>query len=463
IGIPFSAFHDGYSVADVKGLLVNIPNPQVDEVLYIDEFWATDKNSKPDVTFPEPEPTEPKIIHVMDMESSSLDDIPKAEVVHGLWGGEGTDIEITKAAGKGFDGSAAIGYKMLTTSEKPILIRMDNLEEYPTDLTGTDIFWFWVDTTGVNRQLNLEVKLYSTSWQTYSPKIGETFYLWQGEETTSKTTVDAWNGEDGRLPLEQGYVGFIGIPFSAFHDGYSVADVKGLLVNIPNPQVDEVLYIDEFWATDKNSLPDVEFPIDDTPDKATVIMDMEDEMLDNPTTEMLSSWDMSKVTLQKVAGKGYNGSSAIAYTVNEKNWAASCYIRTDGTGKNMDWSNGKTVWFWIDTNGYGAFDLQVGLYNGCWHDVKLENNKTVWLWDEVTRTEIKTRDAWASWGGSAGYGGIPLPASYKGWVGIPFDSFKTTDNDGHDVTWNTIRGLCFYNDAAAGTTMYIDEMRVTPK
>ena len=127
IGIPFSAFHDGYSVADVKGLLVNIPNPQVDEVLYIDEFWATDKNSKPDVTFPEPEPTEPKVIHVMDMESASLDDIPKAEVVHGLWGGEGTDIEITKAAGKGFDGSAAIGYKILSTSEKPILIRMDNL------------------------------------------------------------------------------------------------------------------------------------------------------------------------------------------------------------------------------------------------------------------------------------------------------------------------------------------------
>ncbi|MBQ7247498.1 MAG: hypothetical protein IJS22_05355 [Lachnospiraceae bacterium] len=456
--------------------------------LYIDDLWLTNVNEAPDMNGSEsggeepgedPEPSGETVrIHVMDMESDELNDIPKYEYAYYVWGSSSNPgdsaLSLSKVAGKGVNGSAAIEYKLLGTGEKPIMIRMEKIDDYPTDLTGTEVFWFWLDASGISRSVKLEPRLYSSDWKLHKLQIAKPYYLWNGGERTTASTVTAWTGQTfGRLSLPQGYVGYVGIPYASFYEGggdsynetaYKVSDIKGMFFNIPNPNAGETMYIDDFWATDSGSLPDVKLQTGTAsalPGTAALIMDMEDAALDTPTGEMLNSWDLSKVTLAKTAGKGADGSAAIGYTVNEKVWSASCYIRTDGTGKKMDWSNGSVVWFWIDTNGYGAFDLQVALYNGCWHDVKLEVGKSVYLSDGSANTEVATKDAWASWGGTAGYGAVPLPASYKGWVGIPVGSFKSADNDGHDVTWTTIRGLCFYNDAPAGTTMYIDEMRLT--
>ncbi|MBQ7247820.1 MAG: hypothetical protein IJS22_07005 [Lachnospiraceae bacterium] len=477
IGIPFSSFYEGggsaynetaYQISDIKGMYFSLPNPNAGETLYIDEFWATSAGVLPDVVFQK----DPVRIHVMDMEDAALDN-PTGEMLQYPWGGEGTSVTLTKAAGKGFNGSAAIEYKMLAADEKIVRIRMDKINAYPTDLTGSDIFWMWLDASGISRQMNLELQLYSTSWKDYNLKIGETFYLWNGGAVTSSTTVDAWNHIKGRVPLPQGYVGFIGIPYSAFYneaeDGsdnvYSIADIKGIRFDIPNPNAGEVLYIDEFWATETGLLPDVTFPAA-SEDKLIHVMDMESSALDaTPEYEKVySPWlDANETTLSKVAGKGFNGTSAIQYTVNTNSWRSGMVMRTDNISDyTTNLTDTDTYWFWIDGSGTGKeITLEPRLYASDYNYVMMKIGTPFYLWNGGLVSEGQSVVAY----NGATIGRITLPKNYTGFVGIPYSSMFEKSGDNHDMAdFSPSRVNGFYiqfTNASSGDTLYVDEIWAT--
>jgi|GEM_PF-6461367 len=454
--------------------------------LVLDDFYLTADGLYPDVEI-EGDPV-PVKIHVNDMEDtlySSLDN-------EWLWpingGTNNTDVKIAQVAKKGFNGTSAIMYEKTTSGDKAAFrVREDNnsLTKPLTNLAGTDIFWFWVDASGVKTNTRLEVDLYNESWNDVMLRIGEKFYLWDGTTKTEGTTLEAWNNADrGTIDLPAEYVGFIGIPFTTFYDkaggggtgsAFSNACVRGVAFNLRYCNVGDTLYIDEFWATDKKSLPDVTFagPVQ------IHYNDMESEKYATYDKNYAGfHWknaaDDTKAIAEQVEGKGFDGSKAIKFVHKTGDWDNVLVIRRDswtwedGQERMVDLSSADIIWYYVDTMEFTT-DLRIEMRlftsdgSTWWNDVKLQNGKTYYRWNGGEVEELETV---ASYDGST-YGAVIAPAQYKGYIGIPFDSFYAyVGSTGNETTKplnkKYVSGLMFdlknYNGEKA---LYIDDFWAT--
>ncbi|MBQ7247819.1 MAG: cell wall-binding repeat-containing protein [Lachnospiraceae bacterium] len=486
VGLPYASFNENTGMKSdgtrfdrscLRGLHVYIPNVSKGSTAYIDDFWATDIDSLPDVEIA----PEPLRIQVMDMESKVLDNTPEYEKVYFSWGSSSSPVDsgisLAKVEGKGLNGSAAIEYELLSTTEKPVTIRMDAIDEYPTDLSGTDVFWFWMDASGINRDFKLEPRLLSTDWKYHKLQIGKEYFTWTGGDPVTAVTVEAWSGQSfGRLSLPAKFKGFVGIPFDAFYKGggdsyaetdFAIDDIKGMLFNLPNPKVSETICFDEFWATEAGQLPNVTIDPEPEQPEGSVrihVMDMENAALNNPTGEMLQyPWGGggTDVTLSKVAGKGFNGSAAIEYkmlTTQEK----IVRIRMDQIAAYpTDLTGADIFWLWIDTTGVNrALNLELQLYSTSWKDYDLKIGETFYLWEGgASVAEAITVDAW-----NGIKGRTPLPQNFVGFIGVPFSAFYEKAEDGSDNAWSIddIKGIRFdLPNPVAGEALYIDEFWAT--
>ncbi len=160
-------------------------------------------------------------------------------------------VDVTRAEGKGVDGSTAVA---LTITEKGgtdlwgtnVYLRLDKDPNAKTQWLGLEQFWFWIDVSAFNSQINLDMMIDGVH-----PKEEGTMYLYQDGQLTETQTKLAFDGAAyGRLPLPKGYKGWVGIRADAFRATFGT--VQNVAFGI-EPAADAnrfplSMYLDSFYV-----------------------------------------------------------------------------------------------------------------------------------------------------------------------------------------------------------------------
>ena len=377
------------------------------------------------------------------------------------------------AAGKGLNGSNALGYTYKSFDGgnywgNSIRLNAAGIQ-LKTAWTGAEMLWFWVDTTEFQSQLNMDLWL-NDGTQDYKAATGSSFYTWSGsgDPTEAGTIPEAWGGAGyGRVPLPKGYKGFIGIPMTAFA-GMNTASVSEIYLYIePGDDKDSLpktLYIDELWITTADGTPDVTVQ----PEKlaGTVVWDMEQvtDVHAFSSTTWGGSVPLGTYIDGIVAeGKGVGGSKAIGYQylAHDPNGDGANFLYISGSeamaaqGFQKDWSSGKTVWLWVD-----ATEFSHSVYMDFWLSwAKPATGAKFYLWDGTGEMTLggTLPDAW---GGSAGFGRIPIPQGYCGYIGLSLADFNVNTDSYNQSSINDI--LLYYETTdSLPKTLYIDNITLT--
>ncbi len=160
-------------------------------------------------------------------------------------------VDVTRAEGKGVDGSAAVALTLLpeaagTLWGTGVYLRMDNDPTAKTDWLGLKQFWFWIDVSEFNDQIKLDLMIDGVH-----PSADKPMYLYQDGKLTEQLTVQAYGGAKfGRLLLPQGYVGWVGIDAASFRATFG--QVQSVAFGIePSGDVSRFplsMYVDEFYV-----------------------------------------------------------------------------------------------------------------------------------------------------------------------------------------------------------------------
>ena len=375
-----------------------------------------------------------------------------------------------QVAGKGFNGTNALGYAYKNIDGgnywgNGIRLKAEGLG-LKNNWSGAEMLWFWVDASEFGSQLNLDFWLNDGTGD-FKTATGAEYYTWSGsgEPVKAGTLGEAWGGAGyGRIPLSQGYKGFIGVPMSAF-SGMNMASIQEFYFYFePHNDADSLpktLYLDEFWVTAKEETPAV------TPKppvfKTTLVADMEGISSDLFADGNASSYFPQNVGAGQVAGKGFNGTNALGYAYKNIDggnyWGNGIRLKAEGLGLKNNWSGAEMLWFWVDASEFGSqLNLDFWLNDGT-GDFKTATGAEYYTWSG-SGEPVKAGTLGEAWGG-AGYGRIPLSQGYKGFIGVPMSAFS-------GMNTASIQELYFYfephNDAdSLPKTLYLDEIRVSTK
>lgn len=199
------------------------------------------------------------------------------------------------------------------------------------------------------------------------------------------------------------------------------------------------------------------------PDSAETVWDMEslpdDLYASNYVFDVTSGsggHTLGYTDASPAAGKGYNGSAAMALT-----FTADCptssfgsdgfYLRLDqDKTANCDWLGISELWFWLDASAFENSALVLELAIDGMHP---QLDQPCWLVQNGTTSEQVT---FASYDG-AKFGSIQLPKGFTGWVGISAGAFATTYGKVKNISINCAP----ISDAASfPLSLYIDELRI---
>lgn len=205
-------------------------------------------------------------------------------------------------------------------------------------------------------------------------------------------------------------------------------------------------------------------PVFAVADTAETVWDMEslpegslfecDYVFDATGSEGGHSFGYTEATV--AAGKGYQGSSAMALTFTENCpvgslWSDGFILRINkDESANRDWLGMEEFWFWLDASEFENSALLLDLALDGLHP---QIGKTFRLVQDGVETELSTVVAYSG----AEYGRLPLPAGFQGWVGIGADAFKAIYGRVQAVT------LTFAPTEDAEhfpLSLYVDEMRI---
>ncbi len=157
------------------------------------------------------------------------------------------------------------------------------------------------------------------------------------------------------------------------------------------------------------------------------------------------------VNVTRAEGKGVDGSTAVALTITTDSvWGTGVYLRLnkDETAK-AQWLGLEQFWFWVDVSEFNSqIDLDM-MIDG----VHPEEERTMYLYQDGILMQSQTKLAYDG----AGYGRLPLPQGYTGWVGINADAFR--------ATFGTVQNVAFSIEPASDAgryplSMYLDEFYV---
>ena len=465
IGLPMTAF-DGLNTANIKELYLYIePNDDagsLPKTLYFDEFWLTAKDGTPAVT---PKPSGVKTTVVWDMEQ--LTDVYSMAKTTWSMLLPGTYIDGVAAAGKGANGSSALGYKYVAHDPNGdganflLLAGSEALasQGFQKDWSAGKMLWFWVDAREFSHSVYLDLWL---NWARSA--VGSKFYLWDGvgQMTEGGTLPDAWGGGAGygRIPLPAGYCGYIGLRLADFTvntDNYHQNNIDGIFLYYETTdELPKTLYFDNFLLTDDvEEGPTEEF-------KARRAADMESIAADLFTEGGASSYFPQNVGAGLVEGKGFNATNALGYVYKNLDggnyWGNSLRLQTAALGIDPVWSGAEMLWFWVDASEFGSqLNLDLWLNDGT--DFKTATGTEYYTWSG-TGAPVSAGTIPEAWGG-AGYGRIPLARGYKGFIGLPMSAFA-------GLNTANVKEIYFYIEpnSDAGSlpkTLYIDELWLTAR
>lgn len=401
-------------------------------------------------------------------------------------------VTLGKIPGKGIGGSDALEYTIKQNHEKnwdftAVMHWKYSSFAYNWKDLNAEMLWFWIDTTGSKEAVNFEVQLSGAHLD-----MGAIYYTWDGKSApVLNVATAAYNGASySRIPLVQGYKGYIGIPLS----GYSTAKLGEMWkmrfyfgIN-QSTTMPATVYLDEFWVTGLNEVPGVTMTEDDyfagnvpTPDP-----DPEPDPEPEPVVGVDKLWDPHSlpedpytgdypalqvgypgqvddyapyVAAYKAANKGVGGTSALAYeykqTLDGKDWAFSIKVHWQYSSFQYDWATNypeaDILWFWIDTTGAAdAVNLELQL------DGKKQAMDTVhYTWDgKNAPVEHANTEAY----NGAGYSRIPLEKGYKGFVGVKLSDFTGLNLGG---VWTMYFYFAGNGQSALPATLYFDEFWLT--
>ena len=371
------------------------------ESMYFDEFWLTSAGTMPkltdaellykgDATIPTPDPepeTYQNVIWNLETGADGIN-VPRTHDSR-------NDSLTTTASGKGVSGSKALKFEateadVITTASDP-----GNNKPYARSITQTlsnvawatyggvnatvkatdDIFWMWVDadlSTSQRFTFQLEGKdvLIQTEGETYiytivensgAPVIQKVPY--STDRTNPTDTVDGIDlvnenpnsnaGTKAQILLDKDFSGWIGIPLNMLN-GVPAVDTTltkfSLLLNqytcddpIENQQVGDAVYMDEFWLTSANTMPDLSNAALLYKASAAVTPDPdpepdEDEDVDGVSiltfadganvpysaeTTWMAPNSQNNTTFQIADGNGLNGKSAITLALTSDQTSTS--------------------------------------------------------------------------------------------------------------------------------------------
>ncbi len=194
---------------------------------------------------------EPELVWDMENVPQDLYTQDMAFDVHSNYGGHTFGlVDVNRAEGKGFDGGTAVGITLKpeaanNLSGTAVYLRLDNDPNAKTDWLGLEQFWFWIDVSAFNSQINLDLMIDGVH-----PGENKPMYLYQDGQQTAIQTVLAYGGANyGRLPLPQGYKGWVGIEASAFKATFGkVQNVSfGIEPGSDTANFPLSMYVDDFY------------------------------------------------------------------------------------------------------------------------------------------------------------------------------------------------------------------------
>lgn len=258
VGIPMSSYVN-LNRSSVQQILFyfEAQYETLPAVLYLDEFWLTANGSTPPVSVPAAAPVTKDIF---DMETLAED--LSVNSAYSTWGGSlGTNVDAVVGTDRGFNGSYALGYRYIgfgqERGQNALQIDTAGMIGFDRNFTGGEYFWFWVDAGEFTNSFQLAVML---DWADIG--LGNTAKYWSGGAVTTAAIPHSYN-DVARVNIPAGYCGFVGLPL----DGYTASNAL-----IPSNIYSLVLYfdpgasalpatlwLDEFWITDADGLPDVSF------------------------------------------------------------------------------------------------------------------------------------------------------------------------------------------------------------
>lgn len=486
IGLPMSAFNRAPASAKTIELHCGFDGDTgyQGKTLYIDQLLLTDATAGPEgcAISDEPIPQDETLDKaVWTMESLPSDLSGAITTAYGKGTQLGTYVDAVKGTGRGWGSSTALGYKYINyqdgnNGDNILQIALSGGIGADTDWSGAGTVWFWVDASEMKTPLLLEFML---NWA--RPAIGAKCYFWDGvNEPTESTLPAAWGGNttEGRVQLASGYVGWVGIPASAY-SGISFADINNIVLYFEPSQdaasLPKTVYFDNFWLTAEGKTPSATGYAGDPGSGAG-----EDEP--DPFTEADAGkklWTMESLPTDLnsaistaygkgtplgtyvdaliASGKGYNGTNALGYKyiqyIDGNNGDNVLQIDLAKAGAVTDWSQGGILWFWVD-----AREMQTALLLEVMIDwVRPSIGSPYYLWSgSGTPTE---KSLPAAWGGNTKEGRVQLTSGYCGWVGIPLKAYS-------GLSLSNVGSLVLYfepsQDAASlPKTVYFDNFWLT--
>ncbi len=291
-----------------------------------------------------------------------------------------------------------------------------------TDWTDGEMLWMYVNGSELKGDVEMELVLNKVK----ANASAGLFTVVDGAVMKKGELIVSWDGS-GRIPVEKGYVGWLGIPLSAYA---GVEQINGVDLHFGGSiSAGSALYLDELWVTKLNEVPVdaenayYEFAVQEPESVRTQIWSFDD---------LSESWKTNVVTGDGAAvgdyvdavaldGWGINGSTALGYVHKGSAWNVWSYYldfaHADRAGMAFDWSGAETVWFWMDASrAKNNFQLDVK-FDG--KGPKAGAEYLVWSGSGEATVGGTLPEAW----NGAGYGRFTLPAGFSGYIGLKVEDF----------------------------------------
>ena len=472
IGLPLDSFqqtltrgslleiHAAYGNSEEKGRSV-----------YLDAFYVTADNTCPNgvkVKEPEPEKTATSKASAWDMEGTPANlttagwAVPKYEDQDAFIA---NNVQFLGMDKKGRNGSRAleISFEGAYSWADVYDLRPKADSTAATDWSKGQLLWMWLDASDMQVDFEIELSVNGTK----AVSDAGCYEVIKGKAVRAGELNIAWD-ESGRIPVKAGYVGFIGIPLSAYG---KVESVDTLTVHFAGDGVQKgrKVYLDELWVTGLSEIPvnakDGYIHTSGSGEEQTnlplEVWSMEAIPANLVTAGVAEAkypkegaYQEGNVTFKKAPGKGQGDSQALAIRQNGSySWADvfQLYLSKDAMAVT-NWNGAAMLWMWVDATEF-ASDLKMDLYiDG--RSLKIGAPYYTENGDGTLSMAGRLPMAYDT----AAFARIPIAAGYRGYVGLPLSAYTSVPK-----TANILEVHLAYGDSdqAVGKTLYLDALTIS--
>ena len=442
----------------------------------------------------DPEPTEDEGLLTIPCKIWDMELLPESLVDEGMAYANSNDnvygnVILGGVDGKGVSGSRAFAYTFVGdySDGDQFIMSPKSLKDaaFAGNWTGAEMLWFWVGGSELLQNVRLEVIINGR----YMP-IDSVYYTVdeQGNCVEAGTIPIAFGTttKRGRIRLDAGYEGWIGLPLSIYENPTKISSLQ-ILVGNSTVKAGNVLYLDEFWLTAMGEVPQLsqEELQYKALDNLTLgqIWDVEAMKAGEAGATVGTNADRATASSQIVEKKGVLGSLALQYSVQQTNKTNTnnmdiqfnALLKKGATLRAIEDSS-NILWFWVDSELSSTQLVHLQL-NGVFMDDGKPIYTIVSKNGKPELTQVAYQPAKGTINGmsvvpyngtTAGkYARIELSPGWSGWVGIPVGNF-CVNSDGTAaavptdmVSKLTVRLFGDQNSLSRGDSLYFDEFWIT--